>query len=191
MGRIQEGRPGVPYFRSMASEQNRAVRQPAIVAAREDGTVVAQNASARKLMEKGVGLPCWEVVGGLSEADGLPCAKGCVGALIREGVEHTRNTRVRLQGQHHRLTCVPIKDHAVCILSAGSSSLPEAWEFLTERERQVLRLLADGETSSSMAVKLGVEKSTVRTHVERMRGKLGVNTRAGLVALGFRLGFLD
>jgi DNA-binding CsgD family transcriptional regulator len=172
-------------------EAKRSAPEPAIVAAREDGTVVAQNAPARKLMEKGVGKPCWEVFGSLQDADGLPCSRGCVGSLVREGIEHTRHSRITLQGQRHCLTCVPIRDHAVCILNAGASSPPKAWEFLTDRERQVLRLLADGETSSSMARSLGVEQSTVRTHVERMRGKLGVNTRAGLVALGFRLGFLD
>ncbi len=59
------------------------------------------------------------------------------------------------------------------------------------RVRELLRLLADGETSPSMARSLGVGESTVRTHVERMRDKWGVNTRAGLVALGFRLGFLE
>ena len=175
----------------MALEASKSGRQPAIVAAREDGTVVAQNACARKLMEDGLGRPCWEVVGGLPEADGLPCSRGCVRDLIREGVERTRHSRITLRGQHHRLTCVPIKDHAVCILNAGASSPPEAWQFLTDREQQVLRLLADGETSSSIALQLGVGEATVRTHVERMRGKLGVNTRAGLVALGFRLGFLD
>jgi len=168
-----------------------SLRTPAIVAAREDGTVVAQNAPARRLMAKGVGRPCWEVVGGLPKADGLPCAHGCVRDLIRAGVEDTRHTRVTLGGEHYRLTCVPINDHAVCILNAGTSSPPEPWQILTNREQQVLRLLADGETSPSMALGLGVGESTVRTHVERMRDKLGVNTRAGLVALGFRLGFLE
>ena len=175
----------------MTPETSRQVRQPAIVAAREDGTVVVQNASARKLMAKGLGRPCWEVVGGLPGAEGLPCSRGCVRDLIREGLERTRHTRITLRGQHHQLTCVPIKDHALCVLNAGASATPEAWQLLTDRERQVLRLLADGETSSSMALRLGVGESTVRTHVERMRCKLGVNTRAGLVALGFRLGFLD
>ncbi len=175
----------------MASGANGSAQRPAIVAARADGTVVAQNACARGLMANGLGRPCWEVGGGLSDADGLPCAKGCVRALIQDGVERTRHTRVTLGGRRHHLTCVPIKDHALCILSAGASSPPEAWQLLTDREQQVLRLLADGETSPSMALQLGVSESTVRTHVERMRSKLGVNTRAGLVALGFRLGFLD
>ena len=175
----------------MTSELSAAVRQPAIVAAREDGTVVAQNACARDMMEEGLGRPCWEVVGSLPEAEGLQCANGCVRALIQDGVERTRHTQVTLRGQRHHLTCVPIKDHAVCILNAGASSSPEAWQLLTDRELQVLRLLAEGDTSPTMALQLGVSESTVRTHVERMRSKLGVNTRAGLVALGFRLGFLD
>ena len=175
----------------MTPESNESVLRLAIVAAREDGTVVAQNGCARKLMSNGLGRPCWEVVGGLPDAAGLPCAHGCVGALIREGLERSRHTRVTLRGQRHDLTCVPTHGHVVCILNAGGSSMPEEWQFLTKREQQVLRLLAAGETSFSMAFHLGIEESTVRTHVERMRGKLDVSTRAGLVALGFRLGFLE
>ena len=174
----------------MASRANGSAQRRAIVAARADGTVVAQNACARGLMANGLGQPCWEVVGGLSDADGLPCEKGCVRALIQGGVEHTRHTRVTYRGQHHHLTCVPIKDHAVCILNGEASSTPEPWQLLTAREQQVLRLLADGETSPSMALQLGVSESTVRTHVERMRVKLGVNNRAHAVAEAQQRGLL-
>jgi DNA-binding CsgD family transcriptional regulator len=52
-------------------------------------------------------------------------------------------------------------------------------------------LLAAGEITSSMAERLEIRESTVRTHVEKMRDKFGVSTRAALVALGFRLGYLD
>jgi DNA-binding CsgD family transcriptional regulator len=65
-----------------------------------------------------------------------------------------------------------------------------AWQSLTPREREILALLADGETTSSTAALMGIRESTVRTHVERMRIKLSVNTRAAVVAEGFRLGYL-
>ncbi len=70
----------------------------------------------------------------------------------------------------------------------GSSKL---WPTLSSRERELLLLLADGETTASAADVLGIQESTVRTHVERMRSKLCVNTRAAVVAEGFRLGYLD
>ena len=53
-----------------------------------------------------------------------------------------------------------------------------------------VQLLADGETTASAARKLEISNSTVRTHVEHMRLKLGAKTRAALVSLGHRFGFL-
>jgi len=71
------------------------------------------------------------------------------------------------------------------------SEIPKTWQALSPREQEILELLAEGETTSSIAEHLGVGASTVRTHVERMRSKLSVNTRAAVVAEGFRLGYLD
>ena len=176
----------------MTPKSKESDRRVAIVAAREDGTVVAQNRTARELMKSGLGQPCWEVVGGLPNAHGLPCERGCVGFLIREGLEHARHTKVSFRGRLHRLTCVPLHGHAVCILKAGGSSHPGGVAVPDDTEssrcsgcsppaRPLLTWLCNS----------AFEESTVRTHVERMRGKLGVSTRAGLVALGFRLGFLE
>ncbi len=164
---------------------------PALVVAQEDGTVVAQNATARRLMGKGQGRFCWDVFAGLREAEGLPCAQGCVPSLLAGGLERTQHTAIALRGRRHHLTCVPLRGVAVCSLSSGSARSPESWQVITSRERDVLLLLADGETTSSMAASLKLSESTVRTHVENMRTKLGVPTRAAPVALGFRLGFLD
>jgi len=165
---------------------------PALVIARRDGTVVSQNANARCLLGNGRGRLCWDVFNdGLSEAEGLPCAEGCVGWLVAEGLERTRHTAIGLEGRTHHLTCVPIGDVVACLLTAKGAQAPETWQVITARERQVLQLLADGETTPTIAERLALSESTVRTHVENMRTKLGVPTRAALVALAFRLGFLE
>jgi len=168
-----------------------ALKTPAVVIARRDGTVVAQNALARNMMGAGTGHPCWDVVAGLDEAEGLPCRPGCVAGLLSNGLERSQHARVRVNGRQHALTCIPLGDNAVCMLSSAAGKAPESWELLTGRERHVLQLLADGETTASAARKLGVSGSTVRTHVEHMRLKLGVSTRAALVSLGHRFGFLS
>jgi DNA-binding CsgD family transcriptional regulator len=163
---------------------------PAVVIAREDGTVMAQNAPARTMMGAGTGSLCWDVVPGLEEAEGLPCRRGCVRELLRSGLEQSQQARVLVKGRRHGLTCVPLGDSVVCMLSCAAGEAPEAWELLTGRERNVLQLLADGETSASAARKLEISPATVRTHVEHMRLKLGAKTRAALVSLGHRFGFL-
>lgn len=164
---------------------------PALVVAQEDGTVVAQNAPARRMMGMGRGRFCWDVFAGLREAEGLPCASGCVRWLIQGGMERTQHTSVAIQGRRHHLTCIAFGGAAICLLRSGGTRSPEIGQGITSRERDVLQLLADGETTPSIAVRLKLSESTVRTHVENMRTKLGVPTRAALIALSFRLGFLD
>jgi DNA-binding NarL/FixJ family response regulator len=61
---------------------------------------------------------------------------------------------------------------------------------LTNREREVLTLLADGLGNKQIAARLGISTNTVKTHLELLFEKLDVSTRAQAVAAGVRLGLL-
>jgi DNA-binding NarL/FixJ family response regulator len=50
---------------------------------------------------------------------------------------------------------------------------------LTEREVDVLRLIARGMVNKDMAVRLGISAKTVGHHIEHIYAKAGVTTRAG------------
>lgn len=56
----------------------------------------------------------------------------------------------------------------------------------TEREAEVLQLLADGYEQTQVADLLAISYSTVRTHVENLRNKWNVNTTIAVVACAFR-----
>jgi PAS domain S-box-containing protein len=62
----------------------------------------------------------------------------------------------------------------------------DASPVLTLRERDVLRLLADGLPNQVIARRLGVSCYTVRNHVQHVLDKLGVHTRAEAVSHAFR-----
>ena len=62
---------------------------------------------------------------------------------------------------------------------------------LTVREREILRLLADGLAPPQIAASLGISPKTVSTHVEHIYSKLGVHTRAQAVASAFRLALVE
>jgi non-specific serine/threonine protein kinase len=65
---------------------------------------------------------------------------------------------------------------------------PAAAFGLTEREREVLLLLATGRTNNEIAEALYISPRTAGTHVGRILEKLGVNSRAAAVAIAFQHG---
>ncbi len=70
---------------------------------------------------------------------------------------------------------------------------PEMREHLTAREVLTLQLLARGQSNADMATELGVNESTVKTHVSRLLSKLGLSSRtqAALFALKHGLASLE
>jgi ATP/maltotriose-dependent transcriptional regulator MalT len=63
-------------------------------------------------------------------------------------------------------------------------------ETLTEREIEVLVLVARGATNRVAAGQLFVSEATVKAHLLHIYAKLGVNDRAAAVAEGFNRGLL-
>jgi DNA-binding NarL/FixJ family response regulator len=61
---------------------------------------------------------------------------------------------------------------------------------LTQRERQVMLLIARGLSTDEIARELTIGVATVRTHVYRVRCKLGARDRAQLVSLAYRSGLM-
>ena len=61
---------------------------------------------------------------------------------------------------------------------------------LTQRERQILELLADGLGNKQIAARLGITTNTVKTHLELLFEKLDVSSRAEAVATAARTGLL-
>jgi two-component system nitrate/nitrite response regulator NarL len=63
--------------------------------------------------------------------------------------------------------------------------------LLSEREAEILRLIADGLSAPEIGAQLFISPSTVKTHVRNLFEKLGVSDRAAAVAEGMRRGLLE
>jgi DNA-binding NarL/FixJ family response regulator len=61
---------------------------------------------------------------------------------------------------------------------------------LTERERQVLAMLAGGLSNRRIAERLSIAENTVKAHVATIFGKLGASTRTEAVAIAVRRGLV-
>lgn len=63
-------------------------------------------------------------------------------------------------------------------------------EPLTEREEQILRLLAEGKANRAISGQLGISESTVKTHLKSLFAKLDVTSRAEAIALAAKRGLV-
>lgn len=64
-------------------------------------------------------------------------------------------------------------------------------QALSQRELEVLRLLADGASTDDIAGRLFLSRNTVRNHVQNILGKLGVNSKLQAVVTALREGIVD
>jgi DNA-binding NarL/FixJ family response regulator len=67
---------------------------------------------------------------------------------------------------------------------------PERLAVLTDREREVLTLVAGGLTNEEIAERLFLSPLTAKTHVSRVMGKLGARDRVQLVVLAYETGLV-
>ena len=63
-------------------------------------------------------------------------------------------------------------------------------DTLSEREREVLSLIAKGKANKEVATELSLSESTVKTHVSNIFSKLGVNDRTGAVTTAIQKGII-
>jgi two-component system, NarL family, response regulator LiaR len=71
------------------------------------------------------------------------------------------------------------------VQTAGTS------ETLTERETEVLRLLAQGQSNKEIARTLQIVENTVKTHVQHILAKFGVQSRTQAVLYAMQLGLIS
>lgn len=89
----------------------------------------------------------------------------------------------RLVQELHSVLCAPSLP-AVERPPGAPTDVPASLP-LTQRERDILRLLATGATSASMADSLCISPKTVRNHVQHILEKLGAHNRLQVLAIAF------
>ena len=68
---------------------------------------------------------------------------------------------------------------------------PRTRPLMTERERETLRLIAEGMSAPAIGATLHLSTATIKTHLQHIYEKLGVSERAAAVAEAMRRGLLE
>lgn len=87
-----------------------------------------------------------------------------------------------------RFAATPATPVAASVAAAPARAAAVLAEPLTERESEVLTLLADARSNAEIAGALYIGEATVKTHVSRILQKLGARDRVQAVVLAHRLG---
>jgi DNA-binding NarL/FixJ family response regulator len=118
---------------------------------------------------------------------------GATGYLVKSAADRELIEAVRTVARG----ALYVRPDATAVLARGLKRREEhaearvRYERLTERERDVFRLVAAGYTAPQIAERLLISPKTVDTYKQRINDKLGVQHRSEYVRLALRLGLLD
>jgi DNA-binding NarL/FixJ family response regulator len=138
-----------------------------------------------QLAEQGIGARVLVLTTYDTDSDVLPAIEaGATGYLLKDAPrdELYRAVRAAARGE-------AVLSPSVATRLLGQVRAPAA-EPLSQRELEVLELVARGTTNREAAAQLFVSEATVKTHLLHIYAKLGVNDRAAAVAAGYDRGLL-
>ena len=72
----------------------------------------------------------------------------------------------------------------------GTGEAPDAYETLTDREKQVLKLVAEGHSNKEVADALGISVKTAMSHREHVMEKLDLHSRTELIRFAIKQGII-
>jgi two-component system nitrate/nitrite response regulator NarL len=131
------------------------------------------------------------ILSGYGERDRVyrTLAAGAAGYLLKTTDSETLGKAIRTAGEGGIVLSPDVQEGLVQELQQQERARPRL--TLTQREREVLTLTAAGESAREIGERLGMEPTTVKTHLGSIYEKLGVSDRAAAVARAMREGLVD
>ncbi|HLK01398.1 MAG TPA: response regulator transcription factor [Streptosporangiaceae bacterium] len=145
-----------------------------------DGVTAIRQLASRQVTARVLVLTTFD-----TDSDVVPAIEaGATGYLLKDAPpeELLRGVRAAARGE-------AVLSPAVATRLLGQVRAPAA-DPLSQRELDVLALIAQGSSNRDAATRLFISEATVKTHVLHIFAKLGVNDRAAAVAVGFERGLL-
>jgi len=127
-----------------------------------------------------------------TESDVLPAIEaGATGYLLKDAPREDLIRAVRAAADGRPVLAPTVAQHLMSRVQAPPPAATPATDALTDRELEVLRLVAAGTTNRETARTLFISEATVKTHLLHTYAKLGVRDRAAAVAEAYKRGLFQ
>ena len=115
---------------------------------------------------------------------------GASGFLLKNAEPETLVEAIRVVARGDAMLAPELTRRLLDRFAARTPSLqrPDLLDQLTDREREILRLVASGLSNAEIAASLVVGEATVKTHVSRVLMKLGLRDRVQAVVFAYEAG---
>jgi DNA-binding NarL/FixJ family response regulator len=118
---------------------------------------------------------------------------GASGFLLKTAPPEDLITAVRVVARGEALLSPSVTRRVIQEVTRHHRRVPDSpdLERLTQRELEVLRLVAEGLTNAEIAARLYLSEATVKTHTSNVLAKLGLRDRVQAVIFAYRNGLVD
>lgn len=141
--------------------------------------------ATKEIVDRNLGAHVLIVTTYDTESDVLPAIEaGATGYLLKDTPRDELRRAVRAAAAGESVLSPPVASQLL-----GQVRHPKR-DTLSERELEILVLVAKGSANKATAAQLFISEATVKTHLVHIYDKLGVNDRAAAVAAGYERGLL-
>ena len=113
---------------------------------------------------------------------------GALSCLLKDVDAESLADAVRKAARGEAVLHPRVAGHLMDALRRGAMPSTQALESLSQREREVLGLMAEGLSNQQIADQLGIGEKTVKTHVSNVLAKLGVSDRTQAAVFAWKAG---
>ncbi len=115
---------------------------------------------------------------------------GAAGYLLKDATPSELEFALRAVARGETYLCPRVSGPVVERSLRSADDAPSPLDALTPRQREILRLIAEGRSTKEMAGDLGVSIKTVEAHRALLMDRLGIHDVAGLVRFAVRVGIV-
>ena len=115
---------------------------------------------------------------------------GCAGYLLKGSAVAELEIAVRAVARGETYLSPAVSKHVMDDYVRRTGGATDPIDALTPRQREVLQLVAEGNTSKDIADRLGLSFKTVEAHRAQIMERLGLHDVAGLVRFAIRMGLV-